>query len=515
MKHRTANCPACGGPVEFKTGSSLVTVCEFCDSVIARGDKKVEDYGKVADLGETNSGMRLGLEGKFNHKSFFVSGRVRYQHPAGGVWDEWYLALPGERWGWLAEAQGNFYLLFERNLTSRTELPEFNSLTISSPVTLGKTKFSVREKGIATGLSAEGEIPWAFRPGCEHKFVDLENEEGVFATLEYGASPAAFVGKQVTLEQLGIDTSDDHPDNDSLPVAALHLNCPKCGGSLILRAPDQTERVTCRNCDSLLDAAGGKLAYFSTLRRQKITPLIPIGRAGKIAGVEYTVIGFMERFATYEGTKYPWTEYLLYNHKIGFRWLVCNQSHWSFVEPVKISDTPAMDRISYDGSSFRIYDRGTAYVRYVLGEFYWRVSEGDYVGTADFIAPPRMLSFEWTKTAKLEEINVSLGTYMQHEEIEAAFGVKGLPRSWGVGPISPAPAVGPAIYVAWMAFSLVMLLIHAMYYTGAATTGSDGWLLFYGLAFLAVPPVGIMFYRHGFEVQRWSNSDYSPYASSE
>jgi len=30
--------------------------------------------------------------------------------PRGGVWDEWYLALDDGRWGWLAEAQGRFYL---------------------------------------------------------------------------------------------------------------------------------------------------------------------------------------------------------------------------------------------------------------------------------------------------------------------------------------------------------------------------------------------------------------------
>ena len=63
---RQAPCPACGAPVEFKVSASLVTVCPFCSSVIARGDKKLEDHGKVADIVETQSPLKLDLKGKFS-----------------------------------------------------------------------------------------------------------------------------------------------------------------------------------------------------------------------------------------------------------------------------------------------------------------------------------------------------------------------------------------------------------------------------------------------------------------
>ena len=96
----------------------MVSVCEFCQSVIARSDRKVEDFGKVAELVETSSRLGCGLSGTFNKKHFSVAGHVQYRHPAGGVWDEWYLAFPGGRWGWLAEAQGKTYLMFARKLSS-------------------------------------------------------------------------------------------------------------------------------------------------------------------------------------------------------------------------------------------------------------------------------------------------------------------------------------------------------------------------------------------------------------
>ena len=50
-----ANCPACGAEVLFKTGSSVVVVCEFCRSVVARTDRGVEDLGKVSDVAESGS----------------------------------------------------------------------------------------------------------------------------------------------------------------------------------------------------------------------------------------------------------------------------------------------------------------------------------------------------------------------------------------------------------------------------------------------------------------------------
>ena len=50
-----ASCPACGAQVLFRTGSSVVVVCEFCNSVVARTDRGVEDVGKVADVVESGS----------------------------------------------------------------------------------------------------------------------------------------------------------------------------------------------------------------------------------------------------------------------------------------------------------------------------------------------------------------------------------------------------------------------------------------------------------------------------
>ena len=59
-----ANCPSCGGPIEFKIGSSAAVICDHCRTVVARTDRGLEDLGKVAPLVETGSPLRRDLPGK-------------------------------------------------------------------------------------------------------------------------------------------------------------------------------------------------------------------------------------------------------------------------------------------------------------------------------------------------------------------------------------------------------------------------------------------------------------------
>ncbi len=130
-----ANCPACGGACTFKVNTSLVTVCPYCQSVVARGDRGLESLGKVADLVETASPLDIGVKGRFDGVPFALTGRTQFAHPAGGVWDEWYAAFSDGRWGWLAEAQGKFYLTFEKPVPA--DLPSWNNLHLGQKLDVG------------------------------------------------------------------------------------------------------------------------------------------------------------------------------------------------------------------------------------------------------------------------------------------------------------------------------------------------------------------------------------------
>jgi hypothetical protein len=71
-----ANCPSCAAPIEFKSGSTIVLVCPFCRSAVARTDKKLEDLGKVADIAESESPLKIGLKGTFKGNRFELTGRI-------------------------------------------------------------------------------------------------------------------------------------------------------------------------------------------------------------------------------------------------------------------------------------------------------------------------------------------------------------------------------------------------------------------------------------------------------
>src|ERR1044072_9294403 len=96
-----ASCPACGAQVIFKTGSSVVVVCEFCHAVVARTDRGVEDLGKVGDVTESGSPLEVGLRGVYLGVAFTLTGRAQLQHAAGGFWDEGYGAFADGGWGGL------------------------------------------------------------------------------------------------------------------------------------------------------------------------------------------------------------------------------------------------------------------------------------------------------------------------------------------------------------------------------------------------------------------------------
>jgi hypothetical protein len=106
-----ANCPSCAAPIEFKAGSTIVLVCPFCRSAVARTDRSLEDLGKVAEIAESESPLKIGLKGTFKGNRFELTGRAQNRHELGGVWDEWYATFSNDWVGWLAEAQGKFYIL--------------------------------------------------------------------------------------------------------------------------------------------------------------------------------------------------------------------------------------------------------------------------------------------------------------------------------------------------------------------------------------------------------------------
>jgi DNA-directed RNA polymerase subunit RPC12/RpoP len=463
-----ANCPACGAQVLFKTGSSVVVVCEFCNSVVARTDRGVEDLGKVSDVTESGSPLELSLRGVYVGVAFELTGHAQLQHAAGGFWDEWYAHFSDGRWGWLAEAQGRFYLTFQIQVPAPNALPSFDSLQLGQQVWAipAQSPPVIAEKGTARMAAAEGEIPYLVKPGETYAYADLSGQGGVFGTLDYGEQPPlVFVGREITLAELGLADARRHVEREARSVTASQLSCPHCGGPLELRAPDKTERVGCPNCGSLLDVNAGRLSYLKTLEPKGGGKSIPLGGTAEFEGRPFNVIGYMVRSVKFDGVRYFWQEYLLYDAAVGFRWLVESDGHWSYVKSVPPGEvTETNGAAVYEGRRFKVFQDAVARVEYVEGEFYWKVEAGEQTRAADYVAPPLMLSKEVPIASgrkkkgdiEAEEINWSLGVYTPVKEIERKFGVN-LASPTTVAPNQPWP--NKKIYGYWALLLVVAIFI--------------------------------------------------------
>jgi hypothetical protein len=442
----------------------MVAVCPYCKALAARRDRDTELIGKVADLVDTGSPLALGATGRHAGRAFTLAGRVQLKHALGGVWDEWYLALEDGRWGWLAEAQGRFYLTFTQ--APHGPLPALETLSAGGLADLGQDGlWTVNELSEATFHSAEGEIPWAVEPGATYRFADLSGRNGAFATLDFSEEPPLFfLGREVPLAEIGIQGGTRKPAK----VGTLGLNCPKCGGALALRAPDQTQRVGCPSCGSLLAAEQGKLAFLKSLKQPHQDVVIPLGAEGTLGGEKVICIGQLRRSCTIEGEVYPWNEYLLLDSQHGFKWLVQSEGHWSLAVAVAPGEIPAAHGEQKSlwalGTTWRRFQDVTAVVEGVWGEFYWTVEQGESVQVAEFVAPPRSLTRERQSHRNGgEEVNWSLSTHLEPAEVWAAFQLPASPAApTGIASFQPNPHKA-ALAKTWLwlvgALGLLLLLV--------------------------------------------------------
>ncbi|MBK7876709.1 MAG: DUF4178 domain-containing protein [Planctomycetes bacterium] len=463
MSRKVSRCPGCAARIEFDRPGALLVVCEHCNLASWRTDVKLERIGKVAELAPIESPIALGAEGRLGGAAFRVAGVVELDHGR-GPWHEWAIRFEDGAWAWLAEAQGQ-YLVTRAADVELASVPAYGRAAPGSELDLGAHgRFVVAERGRGTVTTFRGELPERIEPGATRNYADLAGPAGGFGTLDYGPKEtceAVFLGRRHEFAELGLDGAHAQARVER-KVLAKGLACPKCQGSIELADPSGVERLGCPYCDALLspDSEGARVVGVN--RTVKATPRIPLGARGTLRGGEYEVIAFLVRSVRSEGVRYPWDEYLLRRADGAYRWLVCSTGHWSFVEPVNLADVKRSNGLARLGAdAFKHFSSGEAKVDLVLGEVYWQVEVGESVKVADYVAPPRMLSFETTQ----EERIASLGHYVEPRELERAFALaKPLGAPQGVGAIqpNPHPTAVKQLARAWAALAalLVVLLLY-------------------------------------------------------
>ena len=225
-------------------------------------------------------------------------------------------------------------------------------------------------------------------------------------------------------------------------VASQAFACPACGAPVAATLPT-TRTITCPSCRAVADLSHGIGARIEHWRQRGNAPqpLLPLQSTGRFDGVAWTVVGFQRRTTTIDGETFRWDEYLLHEPMRGFRFLVNDDGHWSWVEVLQQAVTRTRDArqrgvVMKGGRRFDQFARYESEASWILGEFYWRITANDRSRHEDYIAPPAMLSCEITDN----EITWSEGRYLTPAEVTQAFGLKKpLPVPKSLGTIQPVP----------------------------------------------------------------------------
>ena len=421
----TASCPSCGAPVVFQSASSILAVCEYCQSTLVRHDQALEDIGKMAALVEDRSPLQLGAEGSYKGVHFALIGRIQIKYGQ-GTWNEWHLLFDDMRTGWLSEAGGEYVLTFARYVEDR--LPELSELKVGQRFVLASQAWSVSNIEQAECVAGQGELPFKVGAGYPVVTVDLRNSAN-FATLDYSETPPLFfVGEAVEFKSLRMTNLRDGMAIPTATIAAQVFRCPSCGAPLQARSKDILA-VGCATCGAVIDTADPNHRVLTAalgMRDEKYTPRIPLGSKGTLEGKPVEVIGFLVKQSKSDGIAYDWREYLLAGENGTYRWLTEYNGHWNIVDvlsrPPTSSGIIELDNVRFGDQSFRHFaTTPVAEVIQVAGEFTWRVRRGETCRVLDYVAPPLMLSRESTDS----EQNWSLGTYVAPEVIAEAFKLSG------------------------------------------------------------------------------------------
>ena len=451
-----APCPGCGAPVEFRSAQSTHAVCGYCQSTVVRDGDVLSRIGKMGELFDDHSPLQLFTSGTYNKRHFTLIGRLQYK-TAEGTWAEWNALFDDGQSGWLAEDNGAY--VFTQPDTVQRNMPPADRYVLGKQVGVNGKPFSVASNVSAMLISAQGELPKLPPLGQAFDVVELRSASGEVLSIDYTATPPVVSqGKAVLLDDLAFKGLKDESVKDE---KGRQFNCPHCGAPVAV-ALATSKSITCGSCNSLIDLSqgiGGELK--SAIQDEPINPLIPLGTLGQLQGTQWQVVGFQHRMGVAPGDDehFGWSEYLLYNQKRGFSFLVDSEEGWSLVRPTTGAPTmtsSSATSASYMGTNYTLKYSYQAETNYVCGEFYWPVTRGQKTANKDFANGRRLLSMEKSDS----ELVWSSGDQLASDVVAKAFGLEDkkelLTRS-DASPFSPARSVGIGTIIVVLVILLILL----------------------------------------------------------
>ncbi|WP_338845915.1 DUF4178 domain-containing protein [Massilia sp. W12] len=442
----------------------------------------VKDLGKMSAVLEDYSPFQIGTSGRFGKRSFTIIGRIQLSYEA-GRWNEWYCMFDDGETGWLGDSSGLYTFTLERDVPQE-RMPAFSALQVGRAMKFEGNSYIAAEIRRGSCIGGQGELPFKVGAGYEIEVADFRFGKN-FLTLDYSDDKVrAYTGQAVKLEDLQCQLLRD---DDTIKESAAKfkgkvksLDCPSCGGS-ITYAPGLSKHLHCSSCHAQIDASSPKAQVVKAAEEvDAVYTTLQLGMTAKIAGVEHRIIGLMMRVDD-EGT--PWTEYLLYNTRGLFLWLIETNTGWA---RASVQDNwPQWDlgdnAVLGNQEFSKLYDY-QASVTYALGAFNWRVNVGDQVKVTEFECGQAKLAAESTT----QELTWSLSTPVKPEQIREWFGqdvaadkadddgkISAKKFIWWLLIINAIPALGGGILVWFLILIGILMLWLPSWYLNNQV-GGDG-----------------------------------------
>jgi ribosomal protein S27E len=462
-----APCPGCGAPVDFKSAQSTHAVCGFCQSTVVRDGETLKRLGKMAELFDDHSPLQLQASGVWDKKAFTLVGRLQYKYGE-GTWTEWHAVLSDGSSAYLSEDNGAY--VFSVPMPSQRDLPDPDHFRVGATTAFNGKSYSVTSNQQVMLISAQGELPYLPELGRSFAMVELRSQgtgaigrgDAEVLSIDYGAQPPNLSsGRSVLLDDLKLTGLRNESAKEE---KGRQFACPNCGASLTVQLAS-SQSMTCSSCSSIIDVSqgiGGELKH--AIQDEPVQPLIPLGSIGQLQGVQWQVVGFQHRMGTDPSDPdehFGWEEYLLYNTKRGFTFLVDSTEGWSVVQPTTGAPTMSgsgAQSATYLGTKYQLKESYSAETTYVAGEFYWQVSRGQKTSNRDFVSGKGILSLEQTAN----ELTWSVGSKIDSDLVAKAFKLdakKDLLKRSDAGPGSASKNVGCGTIILLFIVIVVFLLM--------------------------------------------------------
>ena len=451
--------------------------------------------GQSAELFDDHSPLQLGAAGTYQGAAFTLVGRLQYKY-AEGTWNEWHALFDGgaggQKSGWLSEDNGRYVIAFDVPLAG--DAPSATSLKAGAQVMVSGQAWSVASVSAAKLLAAQGELP--VPPKLDRGFVvcDLRNTRGEVGTLDYSdlggtdktAAPRWSIGRSVAISELAMTGLAEAAEKT---LKGRAIECPNCGASLEVKLAT-TQSIVCHQCRSVVDVSqgvGGDLEHYAQVNGSE--PLIPMGAVGTLslgtAALPWQVVGYAERAevpasADDENADEQsfWREYLLYHRTQGFAFIVDAQDGWSWTAPLTGVPSGTGDVVKYEEAVYRkLYDY-TGVVTYVLGEFYWQVTQNqrtlntDYQGTGS--AGAKRLNREQTGSTDAQEVVWSGGQTLSADAVMKAFRLAPDKSAALQRDALPTSFNGSSLLAKLFLGALILVVVLMLFRCGSGSGGGGG-----------------------------------------